>query len=75
MLLALPRWKNPKKLIHSNFLEDYVDIKGTLNEAKENTHKKAQKMGYGRKSSFVAFSSGVSEDGWQSAEISPDQTI
>lgn len=52
-----------------------MDIKAKLNEGKENARKRVEKEGYVRKSSFIAFSSGMSEDGSQFAEISPDQTI
>jgi len=60
-------------LIRSNFLEDYVDIRAKLNQDKENARKKCMKAEYARKSSFVAFSSGMSEEATPPVEYSAEQ--
>lgn len=60
--------------MNSNFLEDYVDIKAKLKQDKENSTKRVA-GGSIRKSSFVAFSSGVSEDGSQDHDNITEEAV
>jgi hypothetical protein len=53
-------------------LEDYVDIRAKLDQDKENSRKKSLKAGLVRKSSFVAFSTAMSEEATPPVDFSAE---